>query len=126
MPLRNRATTVLHAELMAHPARRSLAVRGAPAIGIFGAYGVALAAQLHADAAFDAAVQRIRSARPTAVNLAYAVDRVLARADRDYLASRGIDARRIQTISYGKDRPVDPSSSPDAWAHNRNAITSVR
>jgi peptidoglycan-associated lipoprotein len=49
-----------------------------------------------------------------------------ANADRDYLASRGIDARRLQTISYGKDRPVDPSSSQDAWAHNRNAITSVR
>jgi peptidoglycan-associated lipoprotein len=49
-----------------------------------------------------------------------------ANADRDYLASRSIDARRIQTISYGKDRPVDPSSTQDAWAHNRNAITSVR
>ncbi len=49
-----------------------------------------------------------------------------ANADRDYLASRGIDARRVQTISYGKDRPVDPSSNEDAWAHNRNAITSVR
>jgi len=80
---------------------RSLAVRGAPAIGIFGAYGVALAAQLHAGAVFDAAVQRIRAARPTAVNLAYAVDRVLARTDRDYLAEayaihaeqRDVDAR---------------------------------
>jgi peptidoglycan-associated lipoprotein len=49
-----------------------------------------------------------------------------ANADRDYLASRGIDARRVQTISYGKSRPVDPSSSQEAWAHDRNAITSVR
>jgi peptidoglycan-associated lipoprotein len=49
-----------------------------------------------------------------------------ANADRDYLGSRGIDARRMQTISYGKDRPVDPSSTPDSWAHDRNAITSVR
>jgi peptidoglycan-associated lipoprotein len=49
-----------------------------------------------------------------------------ANSDRDYLASRGIDARRIQTISYGKSRPIDPSSSEEAWAHNRNAITSVR
>jgi methylthioribose-1-phosphate isomerase len=80
---------------------RNLAVRGAPAIGIFGAYGVALAAQLHAGSAFDAAVQRIRTARPTAVNLAYAVDRVLARTDGDYLAEanaihaeqRDVDAR---------------------------------
>ena len=80
---------------------RTLAVRGAPAIGIFGAYGVALAANLHAGEGFDLAVQRIRAARPTAVNLAYAVDRVLARADRDYLAEasaihaeqRDVDAR---------------------------------
>jgi peptidoglycan-associated lipoprotein len=49
-----------------------------------------------------------------------------ANADRDYLASRGIDGRRIQTISYGVTRPVDPSSTQEAWAHNRNAITSVR
>jgi peptidoglycan-associated lipoprotein len=49
-----------------------------------------------------------------------------ANADRDYLASRGVDTRRVQTISYGKSRPVDPNSTEDAWAHNRNAITSVR
>jgi len=49
-----------------------------------------------------------------------------ANADRDYLASRGVDPRRIQTISYGKDRPVDPSSNQEAWQHDRNAITSVR
>ena len=49
-----------------------------------------------------------------------------ANADRDYLASRGVDPRRIATISYGKSRPVDPSSTQESWAHNRNAITSVR
>jgi peptidoglycan-associated lipoprotein len=49
-----------------------------------------------------------------------------ANADRDYLVSRGIDSRRLQTISYGKGRPVDPGESQDAWSHNRNAITSVR
>jgi peptidoglycan-associated lipoprotein len=49
-----------------------------------------------------------------------------ANADRDYLASRGIDGRRIQTISYGKGKPVDPASTQDAWAHDRNAITSVK
>jgi methylthioribose-1-phosphate isomerase len=65
---------------------RTLAVRGAPAIGIFGAYGLALAARLHAGEAFEDAAKRIREARPTAVNLAYAVDRLLARADRDFLS----------------------------------------
>jgi methylthioribose-1-phosphate isomerase len=80
---------------------RTLAVRGAPAIGIFGGYGVVLAARLHAGEAFPLAAGRIREARPTAVNLAYAVDRVLARADGDYLAEalaihaeqRDVDAR---------------------------------
>jgi peptidoglycan-associated lipoprotein len=47
-------------------------------------------------------------------------------ADRDYLASRGIDPGRIQTISYGKSRPVEPLSNEQSWAANRNAITSVR
>lgn len=60
----------------------SLAVRGAPCIGIFGAYGVALLrAQIADDKAFAAAAQRVRDSRPTAVNLAWAVDRVLASSD---------------------------------------------
>ncbi len=62
---------------------RRLSVRGAPAIGAAGALGVALAARRHGDDA--AAVRRdaeeLRRARPTAVNLAWAVDRVLARLD---------------------------------------------
>lgn len=61
-----------------------LAVRGAPAIGAAGAYGVALAllqaAREHwSSAELAAAVGRIRAARPTAVNLAVCVDRVSAR-----------------------------------------------
>ncbi len=60
----------------------SLAVRGAPCIGVFAAYGVALMRQQNSDdGAFTAAVQRIRNARPTAVNLVWAVDRVLASSD---------------------------------------------
>jgi S-methyl-5-thioribose-1-phosphate isomerase len=51
---------------------RSLAVRGAPALGVAGAFGVALAARVHADdpAALAAAVRAVEHARPTAVNLA--------------------------------------------------------
>ena len=56
----------------------TLAVRGAPCIGIFAAYSVALLRETTPDeAAFRAAVARVRAARPTAVNLAWAVDRVL-------------------------------------------------
>lgn len=59
-----------------------LAVRGAPCIGIFGAYGVALLRQsIPDDAAFAAAAARVRAARPTAVNLGWAVDRVLVAGD---------------------------------------------
>ena len=49
-----------------------------------------------------------------------------AAADRDYLVAHGIQRSRIETISYGKSRPIDAASTPEAWAQNRNAITSVR
>ena len=52
-------------------------MRGAPAIGVAGALGVLLAA------ATARAAERIASARPTAVNLRWAVERVLAAADSD-------------------------------------------
>ncbi len=80
----------------------TLAVRGAPAIGIFGAYGIALAASLHGGQHFDVAAQRIRNARPTAVNLAWAVDRVLAREDGEYLA----EARAIHDEQREIDRRI--------------------
>lgn len=57
-----------------------LAIRGAPALGVIGGYAVALAARLHPPATdgdrFARAVERVRTARPTAVNLARMVDRV--------------------------------------------------
>ncbi|MFV0308502.1 MAG: S-methyl-5-thioribose-1-phosphate isomerase [Desertimonas sp.] len=64
-----------------------LAVRGAPAIGVAGAYAVAMAAQQAEREGRDAAwlggeLERIARARPTAVNLAWAVDRVRAHLDR--------------------------------------------
>jgi methylthioribose-1-phosphate isomerase len=59
---------------------KRLAVRGAPSIGVAGAFGVVLAARQYQGKDFVRAVEAIRSARPTAVNLARAVDRVLAQA----------------------------------------------
>ena len=58
-----------------------LAVRGAPQLGAIGALGVALAMDQSAregwsDSELDAAIDRVRDARPTAVNLAWGVDRV--------------------------------------------------
>jgi S-methyl-5-thioribose-1-phosphate isomerase len=62
---------------------RRLAVRGAPALGAAGALGVVLALQQGRAKGWDddqlaGAVQRVRSARPTAVNLAWGVDRIAA------------------------------------------------
>jgi peptidoglycan-associated lipoprotein len=47
-------------------------------------------------------------------------------AAQSYLAAKGVAAGRMSTISYGKDRPIAPGSTEEAWAQNRNAITSVR
>lgn len=56
-----------------------MAVRGAPLIGVTAAYGMALAAREAAGcpAAFERLAARLRAARPTAVNLGWAVDRVV-------------------------------------------------
>ncbi|HET9190931.1 MAG TPA: S-methyl-5-thioribose-1-phosphate isomerase [Rudaea sp.] len=56
---------------------RDLVVRGAPAIGIAAAWGVVLAARQGAD--LDVAIASLRAARPTAVNLMWALDRMRAR-----------------------------------------------
>jgi len=44
---------------------------------------------------------------------------------RDYLIARGVAGARITTISYGKERPIDPGSDEQAWARNRNARTAI-
>ena len=48
-----------------------------------------------------------------------------ANAVRDYLLTLGIDANRIKTISYGKERPVDGGHTETAWEKNRRAVTRV-
>jgi methylthioribose-1-phosphate isomerase len=58
-----------------------MAVRGAPAIGIAGAYGVALIRQTLPREQQAAAIRGLRAVRPTAIHLAYAVDRVAAAED---------------------------------------------
>ena len=48
-----------------------------------------------------------------------------ASAARDYLISQGVDASRISTVSYGKERPSCTQSGEQCWAVNRNATTVV-
>ena len=46
-----------------------------------------------------------------------------ASAVREFLISQGVRPERIGTVSYGKERPLDPRSNEAGWARNRNAHT---
>ena len=53
-------------------------------------------------------------------NLALGARRAIAM--RDVLTANGMDANRIKTVSYGKERPIIVGSTPEAWARNRRAV----
>jgi outer membrane protein OmpA-like peptidoglycan-associated protein len=42
-----------------------------------------------------------------------------ARAVRDHLASRGVQAARLEAVGYGEGRPLDARETEEAWARNR-------
>jgi peptidoglycan-associated lipoprotein len=46
-----------------------------------------------------------------------------AQTVRDYLASHGVSAQRMRTISYGKERPVAVCNDISCWSQNRRAVT---
>ncbi|MFN3511792.1 MAG: peptidoglycan-associated lipoprotein Pal [Phenylobacterium sp.] len=48
-----------------------------------------------------------------------------ANSVREHLVSRGVAPSRINTISYGKERPIDPGTSEEAYQRNRNAHTAI-
>ena len=48
-----------------------------------------------------------------------------ANAVKDFLVSLGVDGSRLNTVSYGKERPVCLESNEDCWAQNRRAVTVV-
>ena len=48
-----------------------------------------------------------------------------AQAVSQYLQSQGIASGRIQTISFGKDKPLDMGHDEAAWARNRNAYSNI-
>ncbi|MER0242616.1 S-methyl-5-thioribose-1-phosphate isomerase [Streptomyces sp. HSW2009] len=95
---------------------RTLAVRGAPALGIAGAYGVALAASRGDDVA--EAAKLLAEARPTAVNLAYGVRRA-ARAHQTAVAG-GVGREQAAAVALGEARAVhreDAEASTRMAAH---------
>jgi len=81
---------------------REMVVRGAPAIGIAGAYAVVLSARVSPGATPAALLEdivrdgaRLKAARPTAVNLAWAVDRLVETARADVAAGTTVGALRM-------------------------------
>ena len=46
-----------------------------------------------------------------------------ANAAKNYLVSLGVDAARLSTISYGKERPQALGSNEESWSKNRRAVT---
>ena len=97
-----RCTTVKHVV----DSIKRLATRGAPAIGVVGAYGVALAALIHDpqsdQLAFQNDVDQLRSARPTAVNLAKMVNRVAAMATSHETALTAAHNVRLEELNASR------------------------
>ncbi len=49
-----------------------------------------------------------------------------AHAVKHFLVANGIEASRLETVSYGKERPVDGSENEAAYAQNRRAVTVLK
>jgi len=103
-------TKVLADAEQARAAIADMIVRGAPLIGATGAYGMALAAQADgSDAAVERAALRLAQARPTAINLRWAVERakaaILAAAPADRAQAAWAEADAIAEEDVAPARP---------------------
>jgi methylthioribose-1-phosphate isomerase len=95
---------------------RRLAVRGAPLIGIAAAYGLAMEVAAGADP--EPGMRTLRDARPTAVNLAWAVDRVWAAAQEGGAEAARAEAERIEA--------EEASASAAIAAHGADLLAGAR
>ena len=106
-----------HTHLEVADAIRRLVVRGAPAIGVAAAYGVCLAAQQalslekNADAFLAAALSALKQARPTAVNLAWAVEEMRIILNEAPLSTASVDrlwcrAAQIHELDIAANREM--------------------
>jgi methylthioribose-1-phosphate isomerase len=114
---------------------REMFVRGAPLIGVTGAYGVMLAAINEEGAtdhltAIDAACQRLKSARPTAVNLAWGVDRVWEKVRTLDRPAARIQAARDEAAAIAEEEAencrligVHGATLIEALSHSKNGAT---
>jgi peptidoglycan-associated lipoprotein len=48
-----------------------------------------------------------------------------ANAVKEYLVSLGVSAARVETVSYGKERPMCSESTESCWAQNRRGVTII-
>ena len=48
-----------------------------------------------------------------------------ANAVKEYLVSQGVSAGRVETVSYGKERPICTDSNEACWSQNRRGVTTV-
>lgn len=110
--------TLAHVTLTTHEAVvesiYNMTVRGAPAIGATGAFGVALAAYQYIGTDINdlrtylrEAGERLKAARPTAVNLMWAVDRLLRIAQEDYESADGLRERMVSEAQHIADEDVE-------------------
>jgi S-methyl-5-thioribose-1-phosphate isomerase len=107
-------------------ALQRLVVRGAPAIGVTGGLGVALAAVIARRDGRDAdwvraEAARVRAARPTAVNLSWGVDRVLGRFEVEPSDVEGVVAFAVAMLD--EDVAINRALSRRGAAHVRSLVT---
>ncbi len=100
----------------------TLAVRGAPALGAAGAYGVALAAQDGSASRVHAAARRIVATRPTAVNLAWGAERALAAFATDGASGALDEAHRIAAHDVAANRALGAHGA-DLVPHRARVLT---
>ncbi len=48
-----------------------------------------------------------------------------ANSIKDFLIAHGVSASRIETVSFGKEKPIDPGTTEEAYAKNRNGHTAI-
>ena len=48
-----------------------------------------------------------------------------ANAVKEFLVAQGVSAGRLETVSYGKERPICTESSEDCWAQNRRGVSTI-
>jgi methylthioribose-1-phosphate isomerase len=108
----------LHGAADTSDAIRRLAVRGAPLIGIAAAYGLALEVTAAGAEAARPGMELLRAARPTAVNLAWAVDRVWAAAQAGGAGAARSEAQRIEA--------EEEAASAAIAAHGAEVLTGAR